>query len=172
MSSRPSSTASLSSMPSATRQARSAKEMPVEAAEADTAGVLFTGRCWALDPPQFSQGPLRQALTSVRLALNAWLNAAVVSQIASVHGENQYAMAAWTGVSGDLFYGFKGGDQSLISVRTSCSSRKIFELAADLKINRWTGFGRTSSSVPLGLSTRTSTSSWRATPRPSSRSFL
>jgi hypothetical protein len=41
----------------------------------------------------------------------AWIrsNFADVFYIASVHGWNQYGMAAWTGISGDKYYGFDQG---------------------------------------------------------------
>ncbi|KAJ7105623.1 hypothetical protein C8R44DRAFT_987603 [Mycena epipterygia] len=36
--------------------------------------------------------------------------------IVSVHGVNQYALAAWGGISGDSYYGFKGGDASIVTM--------------------------------------------------------
>ncbi|KAL7417018.1 hypothetical protein BDY24DRAFT_411791 [Mrakia frigida] len=39
-----------------------------------------------------------------------------LSYIASVHGENQYALATWTGISGDKFYGFTGGEEDSITM--------------------------------------------------------
>ncbi|KAF9017767.1 DUF1593-domain-containing protein [Hymenopellis radicata] len=36
--------------------------------------------------------------------------------IASAHGFSEYASATWSAISGDIFYGIKGGDPSLVSM--------------------------------------------------------